>query len=38
MAIPSEFSLLWLGDHRALLGPAANLLIHHMVFVGNVEK
>ena len=38
MAIPS---LSWLGDHHALQlhsGCVANLLVRHMVFVGNVQK
>ena len=40
MAIPSV-SLPWLGDHHALqciLDSVANLLVRHMVFVGNVQK
>ena len=32
-------SLPWLGDHHALqLDSVANLLVRHMVFVGNVQK
>ena len=34
MAIPSEFPFL----HCCILDSVANLLVRHMVFVGNVQK
>ena len=41
MAIPSEFPFLYHGWEiimHSILGSVANLLVRHIVFVGNVQK
>ena len=43
MAIPSEFPLLYHGQEiimhsSCILDSVANLLVRHMVFIGNVQK